>query len=548
MIDEQAIKRVIVQNALKYGKTDLKFVINKVIGLDPSIAKNIKEYIPKISAIIEEVNSYSKEELERVAKELGVEEEKKEEVHDLKPLPNVQGSVVLRIPPEPSGYMHLGHAISFMINYLYKLKYNGKLWLRFEDTNPEKASEKFINYFKKYISWLGIKWDEEKLVSDDMEILYSYGEKLIKDGNAYVCTCAPQVIKENRAKGIECACRYRSVEENLTLWNKAKNGEIKPGEAVVRIKGDMKSPDYSLRDPTIFRIKFTSYKPYKLWPLYDFENAVEDYLCGVTHILRSNEFRVSAQDLIRKLLGLPRPTIIQYARYNFKGTPFSKRKIRALIEAGKISGWDDLRLPTMSAIERRGIKPEAIKEFVIRAGYSEASHKFDWTMLLSLNRKVLDPISKRMFFVENPVPIKIDYNGEVEIPYHPTNDLGKRKIKVNGLVYISKNDLEEDKIIRLKDFMSIKIKDGIAEIVSKEKMGNEKIIQWVGSEYREVTIIKIGTLLNENGEVNENSLQEVHGFAETNVDELNEGDIVQFERFGFVRLDNKEKRIFIFSC
>ncbi len=547
MIDEKSIRKIIVQNALKYGKTDLKFVINKIIGLDPNNAKNIKEYIPLITSIVNEINSYSKDKLEEEAKILGIEEEKKEEYHELKPLPNVKDKVVLRIPPEPSGYMHLGHAISFMINYLYKEKYKGTLWLRFEDTNPEKANEKFIQYFKKYISWLGIKWDKEKLVSDDMSLLYSYGEKLIKEGKAYVCTCKPEEIKENRLKGIECSCRNRSVEENLDLWNKAKNGEIEPGKAIVRIKGDMKSKDYSLRDPTIFRIKFTNYRPYKLWPLYDFENAVEDYVCGVTHILRSNEFKVSAQDLIRKQLNLPKPTIIQYARYNFKGTPFSKRKIRALIESGKISGWDDIRLPTMSAIERRGIMPEAIKEFVIRAGYSEASHEFDWTMLLSLNRKVLDPVAKRMFFVPNPIGIKIDYNGEIEIPYHPTNDMGKRKIKVNGIVYINKDDLENDKIIRLKDFVSVKIKDGKAEIISKERLGNEKIVQWV-SDYKEATVIKVNELLDENGNVNENSLEEIHGYAESNIDELNEGDIVQFERFGFVRLDNKKERKFIFSC
>ncbi|MCW1291758.1 MAG: glutamate--tRNA ligase family protein, partial [Candidatus Rehaiarchaeum fermentans] len=275
---------------------------------------------------------------------------------------------------------------------------------------------------------------------------------------------------------------------------------------------------------------------------------IEDYLDKVTHIIRSNEFKNSVQNLIREYLNFTKPTIIQYARFNFEGTPFSKRKIRELISQGKISSWEDLRLPTMSSIERRGILPQAIKEFVIRNGYSESSHTYEWESLLTLNRKILDPISKRLFFVIDPVKININYDGEIEIPYHPTQNLGKRKIKVNGFVYISKNDLEYDKLLRLKDFVSVRInKDNTAVIVSKEKIGNEKIIQWVGNDFLNAKLVKINELLK-GEDINPESLKEYDGFLESNGSLLSEGEIVQFERIGFARLDNKEKNVFIYSC
>lgn len=547
-MDDEKIRRIVIENALKYGKSDTKFVINKIIGENKDLIKNIKELAQKVNQIVNEVNSLSRDKLEEEASILGITLKKEEKEFDLKPLPNVNGEVILRIPPEPSGYMHLGHAISFMINYLYKLKYNGKLVLRFEDTNPEKVKKEYIDYFKKYISWLGIKWDVEKIASNDMEIIYNYGEKLIKEGKAYICTCSKEQIKENRLKGIACSCRSRNVEENLELWELAKTGKIEEGKATVRLIGDMKSEDMSLRDPNIFRIKFTKYKNYTLWPLYDFENTIEDYLDKVTHIIRSNEFKNSVQNLIREYLNFTKPTIIQYARFNFEGTPFSKRKIRELISQGKISSWEDLRLPTMNSIERRGILPQAIKEFVIRNGYSESSHTYEWESLLTLNRKILDPISKRLFFVIDPLKININYDGEIEIPYHPTQNLGKRKIKVNGFVYISKNDLEYDKLLRLKDFVSVRInKDNTAVIVSKEKIGNEKIIQWVGNDFLNAKLVKINELLK-GEDINPESLKEYDGFLESNGSLLSEGEIVQFERIGFARLDNKEKNVFIYSC
>ncbi|MDP8012906.1 MAG: glutamate--tRNA ligase family protein, partial [Nanoarchaeota archaeon] len=397
---------------------------------------------------------------------------------------------------------------------------------------------------------------EEKKVSDDMEKIYDYAEKLIRQGNAYVCECDPETIKTNRFNGIECKCRGNSLEYNLRRFEEAKEGKIAPGKAVIRLKGDMKSTDFSLRDPSLLRIIDTKYKPYKLWPLYDFASVIEDEICGVTHILRSNEFRTSLQEILRKIMGFRKPTIVQFSRYNFEGTPFSKRKIRELIEKGYIKDWNDIRLPTITAIRRRGIQPQAIYEFARRARYSSAEHVYSWDFLMTMNRRVIDPTSKRLFFVESPVRLVVTGSPTmiVKLKNHPSEDLGERTLEVDGNFFVPKRDadiMKEGSFVRLKDLYTIRIDkkydDSIyASMFSQQKRGDEKIIQWIPQrESMEVSITKVGSLMIGN-EFNPDSLSTIHGLAEINVKDLKQGEIIQFERFGFCILDDKEKASFIF--
>ncbi|MEM3844655.1 MAG: glutamate--tRNA ligase [Candidatus Parvarchaeota archaeon] len=559
MVNEIEIEKIAVKNALEHGgKAEGKAVLSKLIGSDRTLLNELDALKRSVEEIVDKVNSMSIDLQMKRADELNINlaGERREETLDLRPLPNVGDKVVLRLPPEPSGYMHLGHAISGMINYLYKERYNGMLWLRFEDTNPNLVKQEFIDSFESGYEWLGIRWDQKKFVSDDMDVIYSYAEKLIKEGVAYVCTCDQGKIKDDRFKGLECRCRSRSIEENISLFNSAKEGGFKPGEATVRLKIDMKSRDFALRDPSIFRVIETGYKPYHLWPLYDFANVVEDYICGVTHVLRSNEFKTTLQDYIRKLLKFEPPQVIQFSRYNFEGTPFSKRKIRALIKEGKIDSWEDIRLPTISAVRRRGIQPEAIKDFTLRSRYSTSSHNYSWDLLLTLNRRILDPKTKRMFFV--PSPIALDVEGaeekDVHLRFHPSEDLGYRVLHVKEKFYVpfdDVNDMKEGERLRLKELYTVKIKNKlkekvIAEFTSYEHRGDEKIVQWVTDDSVPITILFVGNLLNEDASFNSQSIRTVEGLAEASVNSLEQGDIIQFERFGFCILDKKEERKFIF--
>ncbi len=560
-MDDIEILKTAVKNALEHGgRADAGAVFSKVVGSDKSMLKDIKTARALVDRLTSEVNAKTPEDIAEMADELGVQlkTERKETEPELKPLPNVVSGVVLRLPPEPSGYMHLGHAISFMINYLYREKYGGKLWLRFEDTNPKliKKRDEYVESFESGLKWLGIEWDEKKFVSSDIEKIYSYGKTLIDESKAYVCLCTPEAIKTKRLSGDSCEHRDQSTQRNVELWDAAKAGSFNDGEAVVRFKADMKSSDFALRDPSIFRIIKNDYKPYSLWPLYDLASVAEDHLCGITHVLRSNEFKVGLQERLRAALGFKSPEIVQYGRYNFRGTPFSKRLIRALIKDGKIADWNDIRLPTVSALIRRGIQPKAIRDFVLTVGYSGSKHEYTWDLLLTLNRRIIDENARRLFFVSNPVELTVENAKplEVRLKYHPSKDLGSRIVKTDGHFFIDHKDYDNIKLdqeIRLKDLYTVRIEDKSdgrlrGKFVSDSIIGDETIIQWATSASVPVRVVVLGELLKGDGTFNENSLGEISGLGEPAVGTLKKGDIIQFERFGFCILDNKADNSFVY--
>jgi glutamyl-tRNA synthetase len=469
----------------------------------------------------------------------------------LPPLPNaVRGMTSFRLPPEPSGYMHVGHAMAFTINYLYRLEYDGQLWLRFEDTNPRKVSLKYYAKFRQDIEWLGIRWDHEKNVSDDMEAMYARGRDLVAQGGAYVCSCGPDRAKQLRFDGTPCEHRSATVEKNLRIWEELLSRRHKEGEYVVRFMGDMGNVDYSLRDPSIFRIIGTPHpltgSRYSLWPTYDFANTIEDEICKITHILRSAEFKKDLQQLIRDALKLHRPEVIQFSRFRFKGTPVQKRLLRPLVEERLVSGWDDPRMPTVEGLRRRGITPRAIRDFTVQVGYTKAEHEYDWSILLSINRKLLDPVSKRLFFVPDPVRLSIEGapSRTVKLPFHPQADLGHRTVKTAGTFYLPGADLaamEEGSVFRLMDLYNAKLLSAgskpRAEYAGDENIPATKKLQWVTDDNSEVKVLVPGALFTDDGKFNEDSLREVQGLAERALQTMNVGDIVQFPRFGFCRID-----------
>ncbi len=559
MISEEEIKKAAIKNAAMHnGEARLSSVISEILGKDKQLVKEMNDLRVLAEKAVNEINLLPKEEIMKLAADMKLlsSKENEKEKKGLKPLPGAENGVVLRLPPEPSGYMHWGHALSFTINYLYKEMYNGKLWLRFEDTNPNLVKEEFVKNFEESIKWLGIKYDEKKFISDDMEKIYGFAEKLIKEGKAYGCTCSSDEIKKNRNIGKECQHRSNSIEENTLLWEKAKEGKFGTGELTFRFKGNMNDKDAALRDPNIMRVIKTDYKPYNLWPLYDFASVIEDELCGITHILRSNEFKTSLQTRLRKELGFHEPYVIQYSRFNFEGTLTSKRKVRELIKQGYIKDWHDIRLATIYSMKRRGIQPETVREFVKEVGYSSSEHEYSLEMLFTFNRRIIDGYAKRLFFVPNPIKLLVEdaIEEKAKLPFHPSNDLGYREIQTNGRFFIDRGDvvsLDIGDTFRLKELYSVEIVDKENDLItcrmhSREHEQGEKIIQWVSEQNVPIKVIKVGDLLNADGTFNEKSLTEMEGLAEKTIDEIGEGQVIQFERFGFCRLDNKNKMEFIF--
>lgn len=555
---EQLIYKHALANAFPYGgKANDGAVLGKILADRPELKVEIENLRRDISKVVSEVNKLSPKEQEKKLKEIWPEffaREKKEEKKELPELPNaIPGKAVFRLAPEPNGYIHIGHAISFFFNYYYAKKYKGKLILRFEDTNPESEELAYYKAIKEDIAWLGVKYDSVKNNSDDMKLFYDAAEKLIGKGVAYVCTCDVEEMRKNRFEGKECMHRQNSAEENKSLWKKMHKG-LKAGAAVLRLKGDMKAGNSVMRDPTLFRIVEVPHpvqkKKYRVWPLYDFANAVEDAVCSVTHVLRSAEFiqRDELQNKIRILLGYKNPVILSYSRINFAGSPTSKRKILELMDKKIVDAWDDPRLVTIRALRNRGIFPEAIHNLALNVRMTLSSTTVDWNMLAAENRRLLDSNAKRYFFV--PEPVKLEVKGAPKetavLKYHPNiPKLGERKVKIAGKFFIAKEDtknLKPGDIFRLKDLYTVKVdsinaNEIMARFVEEKAEGNIPKFQWVTDKNIPALIAVPGELVDKDEKPLPYSLNIVKGLCEEACKKIKRGEVVQFERFGFVKIE-----------
>jgi glutamyl-tRNA synthetase len=558
---KQVAKKYALQNAVQFnGKANPKAVVGKVIAELRKDGFSPQEIIPIVNQVISDVNKISADkqlsELEKIAPELLVKE-KKERDFSLPPLPNAEtGKVVTRFPPEPNGYLHIGHAKASIVDHEYARIYDGKFILRFDDTNPDNADIKFYDAQKEDLRWLGIEWDEEYNTSSNLEKHYKLAEQLIKQGDAYVCVCSPDIIKECRYNGRECKCRHFNCGDNLDKWKQMLNGGLE--NAILRMKGDMRCVNTAMRDPTLFRIIKTTHPiqddKYCVWPTYDFAGAVEDSLSGVTHPFRTKEYELRDECYFKllDLLGLRKPHLMEFARLNIEGMPVSKRKIKPLIDNKTVLGYDDIRLPTLRGLKKRGILPDAIKQFVFSQGISKVESTVTFSLVESANRKILDPIVKRYFFVPDPVKLVVE-NAPVkqkEINFHPSDKgLGSRLVKAHDLFYIPKSDVEKIKIgdiFRLKDLYNVKVvkKNSVVygEYVGENLIADSLKIQWTTDSFVKMDVFVPHQLFNE--EIyNIDSLETVKGYAEESVKNISDGEIVQFERFGFVRLGKKDNEL-----
>lgn len=560
---KKEIQKIALQNAFEHeGKTQDKIVLAKILGTKPEFRTRVKEISEEIKTIVLEINQLSFEEQKKVIEEnfpdILIPKEKIEEREGLPPLKNAEyGKVVTRFPPEPNGYPHIGHAKAAIINAEYAKMYGGKFILRMDDTNPEAERMEYHAAIKVGLDWLGIKFDVIKNTSDDMEIFYEKGIELINSGKAYVCTCKREDISENRRERIACKCSKGDIKQSNKGWEKMF-GKFKPGDAIVRFRGDMKADNAVMRDPVLFRIieekHYTLGNKYRVWPSYDFAVAIEDSIDGVTHAFRSKEFELRKEliDAILDALNMRKPYQDFFSRLEFKGMPISKRILKPLIEEGKVSWYDDPRLPTLESLRRRGIKPEAIKKFILSLGLTKANTLAPFDALESFNRKFVDADSIRLFMVSKPKKLtikKLPFSF-VEIANHPIKNMGKRKINIDENFYISGEDFENMKgtQIRLLGLGNIKISKNNGELLGEftEGESNSDIqkIQWIPQKNAHMIKILIPKQLFIDEKFNENSLEELEVYTEPHYLELKDGEEIQFVRFGYCRKDSQNQAIF----
>lgn len=407
--------------------------------------------------------------------------------------------VATRFPPEPNGYLHIGHAKSICLNFGLARDYKGTCNLRFDDTNPEKEDMEYINSIQNDVKWLGFKWTKICHSSDYFERLYGYALELINKGLAYVDELSPDEIREYRGTltkpGKESPYRNRTVEENLALFEKMKNGEFKEGQACLRAKIDMASPFICMRDPVIYRIRFAEHAITKdkwcIYPMYDFTHCISDAIEGITHSICTLEFQDNRRlyDWVLEHISIEaRPHQYEMSRLNLEGSITSKRKLNLLVKEGIVDGWDDPRLTTISGLRRRGYTPSSIREFCRRIGVTKQDNVVEMSALESCIRDDLNKNAPRAMAVLHPIKLIIDNYGEegvtdtsYTVNNHPENEeMGTRTITISKEIYIDEADFREEankQYKRLKLGHEVRLRNSyIVEATSCEKDENGKVI------------------------------------------------------------------------
>ncbi|NCP71940.1 glutamate--tRNA ligase [archaeon] len=551
---QETFKKIILENAVKYkGKAEIKYILGAILKDFPEYRQKTKELSLELIPLIEEINSLSLEKQQEMLKEINpsfFEKKEKEERNIFAFLNIKEGDVVKSaFPPGPEKYFHIGHAKAVLLNYLLAKKYSGKFQLRFEDTNPRLVRSEFYEISQDDFKWLGIEWDELVFASDYIDMMKEMAEKLILKSQAYVCFCTPEEMSKNRETSTPCNCRKVSPQENLIKWKEMDGYE--EGKASLRLKIDLKHKNSRMRDPTIFRIidcehPRIGYK-HRNYPAYDFQNAVLDGYFNITHRLRTVEFEMASElhQYIRKILGLHNTVTYEFSRMNLEGMLSSGRAIREKVNSGELIGWDDPSLPTLRALKRRGFTPEAIKQMVVESGITKsAGSVLTWDTLIKYNKKVLNDSAKRFFAIKNPVEITVenDVCKEYSLSLHPSLNLGQRNFTSNGVYLIENEDFDsfkEGNLVRLMDNINFRVKDGSFVFDSEDYLSfkneeneNKKIIHFLPKDPSQLIDVTIFTPEHEL----------INAKAEKTIEQISVGDIIQFERFCFARLDSIEEK------
>lgn len=507
-------------------------------------------------------------------------------------------SVHTRFPPEPNGYLHIGHAKSICLNFGLAKEYNGLCNLRFDDTNPVKEDVEYVDSIKADVEWLGFKWEgEPRYASDYFDALYGYAIELIEKGLAYVDELSPDEMREYRGTltepGKNSPYRDRSVEENLALFERMKNGEFAEGTLSLRAKIDMASPFMVMRDPVLYRIKFASHHQtgdkWCIYPMYDFTHCISDAIERITHSLCTLEFQDNRRlyDWVLDNISIERPLPHQYefSRLNLEGTLTSKRKLLKLVNEGIVDGWNDPRMPTISGLRRRGYTPASLREFCRRIGVTKQDNVVEYSALEACIREDLNENAPRAMAVIDPVRVVIEnFEGEETLtaPNHPNRpELGERQLPFTKELYIDRADFREEankqykrlvlgKEVRLRNAYVIKAerveKDANGEITTifctydPETLGKNPadgrkvkgVIHWVSAVHNHPAEFRLyerlftepnpGAAEEIESVLNPTSLVVKHGFVEQSLANAEPEKGYQFEREGYFCADNKDSR------
>ncbi len=477
-----AVKKFAAHNASQHdGKAQPGSVIGKILAEYPELKPRVKEVIPLINKTIGEVNSWTQEQQQAYVEENNPELLEKKKIVEaekvLPPLENVDKWPIIktRFAPNPDGALHLGSAEPIIFCDEYSKMYDGHFILRYEDTSAEVKPPILEMYGKilEDLEWLGVKVNETFIQSDRIEIYYKYAEKVIAEGNAYVCVCEVAAFRELYMAKQACPCRELPPEEQLRRWNMMLDGTYEKGDAVVRIKTDLQDPNPAVRDWPALRIS-TAVHPrqgtkYRVWPLYNFSCGLDDHLMGVSHVIRGKEHDVNTtrQRWLQKHLGWQYPEVINVGRLGLEVGILSKSKMRVGIEDGTYNGWDDPRLGSLMALRKRGIQPETIRATMLHMGPKPVNVSISWDRFASENRKIIEPTSNRYSFIRDPVKLVIkgiEEEIKVRLPVHPDYpERGTRDYDlapVDGVVelWMAKNDsekLREGGLVRLMGVANI---------------------------------------------------------------------------------------------
>jgi len=571
MLEEIARKYTLL-NAVRYGgKASFKAVMGKIISEQPELKSKTKEISIILKKIIDEINKIPLKEQEKLASQyVAPAKEKATKEKVLPSLPNVDRyeSVVMRLAPYPSGPLHIGNARMVVLNDEYVKRYNGTLLLVFDDTIG--SEEKIIlpeayDLILEGLDWLDVKCHKTLYKSDRLPFFYEWCKKLLEDEFAYVCICEPsRWRKQFKITKQSCPCRSLNMEENLDRWEKMIDGVYGAGEAAVRLKTGMEADDPALRDHVIMRISDRIHprvgSKYRIWPLLEFSWAIDDVLLGITHILRGKDLikEDRLEQMIWDLLGFESREFIHYGTIKFTDLSLSKSRSRRLIDEGIYYGWTDPRTWSLQSLQKRGFESEAVKQAILDLGLSLTDIDYSPSLLYAINRKMIDSAVNRLFFVDAPIELTVEGVPVDNImianpPRHPDYpDRGRRHISIslkNGRfsVYISRSDVEKIGIgdtIRLKDLANIEMcsieKRQImasyhSETIDDARKSDMKgIIHWVPSD----DSVPIEVVM-ENGEIS-------RGLGEPECTNLSEGAVVQFERYGFVKVDRLKPMITVY--
>ena len=553
----ELVKLYALQNAVEHdADADPGAVIGTLMGEHPELRENAEEISEEAPEVVASVNAMDADErratLEEEAPEM-LEQEDEEEDDSLPELPNADDydEVVMRFAPNPNGPPTIGSARGMVVNDEYVREYDGTLVLRYDDTDPvnKRPLRDAYGWYEEDAEWLGVDVDETYRASDRLETYYEHARELIEEGVAYVCDCPAEEFSEKKAEGVPCPHRDRDVEKNLEEWDGMHEDAT---DTVLRVKTDIEHKNPALRDWVAFRIVEEPHPltgdEYRVWPMLDFQSAIDDHLLGTTHIIRGKDLRDSEgrQRYVYDAFGWSYPEVLHWGRISVEeyGT-LSTSSLAEAIEEGEYNGWDDPRVPTVRALRRRGIRGEALRDALLELGVSESDIEFSMEHVYSANRGLVDDSSNRYFFVRDPVRVEVEDAPETlaHPPLHPDEDRGEREVHVEDALFLEPNDLPEvGEKLRLKSLYNVEVASRDPPVVrhvgndlSLVREGDASVVHWM-SALEDETVE--ATLRTPNGD--EEGVVEAAARDET-------GNVVQFERVGFARIEKDEPFVAFFA-